>query len=97
MISITLFPGQHIKPNMMEGDRRKPGLRERTATASRETMVGATGIEPAARTMSKKRGDATSANASFGADDDIRTPASMGACDPSRTWLAVLTVLFGPL
>jgi hypothetical protein len=37
---------QRIKAIVMEGGRRKPGLRERTATASRETMVDATGIEP---------------------------------------------------
>src|SRR6516164_7679280 len=41
---------QHIKAIVMEG-----GLRERTATASRETMVDATGIEPVTPIMSKKR------------------------------------------
>src|SRR5262249_9090730 len=75
------------------GGKRSPKARlvRENGYGSRKTMVGATGIEPAAPTMSKKRGDATSANASFGADDDIRTPALMGACDPSRTRLAVRT------
>src|SRR5260370_4785600 len=46
---------QHIKATVMEGGRRKPGLRERTATASLETMLDTTGIKPVTPTMSKKR------------------------------------------
>src|SRR5262245_15454393 len=53
-ISITLFPKATYQSNRDGRRSPKAGLRERTATANRKTVVDATGIEPVTPIMVKK-------------------------------------------